>query len=88
MPFDLLDGLFDGDDRRHRGRRSGIGGMLGRLFGGDREDDDRRRTASGHGEHARARRYDSDEDGDRRDDDAHDRAYGRRRRERDFALFD
>jgi hypothetical protein len=95
MSFDLLDDLFDRDGREQRGRRSGIGGLLDRILGGDRDrlsDDDRHDD-----ERARYRRSDDGDDRserrerDRRvyDRDDDDWEYERRRRrERDNDLFD
>ena len=73
MPFDFLEDLFDRDRRRRPGRRSGLGGLLSRVLGGDR--DERSRSY-------RRRDDDDDDDDDRRDWDR------RRRRDRDTDLFD
>jgi hypothetical protein len=95
MPFDLFDDLFERNDRKRHGRRSGLGGLLDRVLGGERDDDrdDRyRRGADRDGyERARYRRDDDDDDDDDRrawHDRDDDRGYGRRRRDRDFDLFD
>src|SRR5215216_670371 len=54
MPLDLFDDLFERDGNRRERRRSGLGGLIDRVLGGDRDEryreDDRRR----HDERARA----------------------------------
>lgn len=92
MPFDFLGDLFDRDGRKRHGRRSGVGGLLDRVLGGDRHDhrDSPSRYDTDRDRYERARyRRDGDDDDDRRGwhdhDDYEDR---RRRRDRDSDLFD
>jgi hypothetical protein len=100
--FDELMELFERDRKRPTGeRRRGLGGLIGRLTGEDRDDvrptqrrsddrdDDRDEVRF---ERRRSDDWDDDRDDDRyerrrSDDRDDDRTYGDRRRER-FELFD
>ena len=84
--FDELLDLFDRDRKRPTGeRRRGLGGLIDRLSGEDRDNvrTDRRRSDDHDDD-----RYDSRPERRRSDDDDDDRDDDRRRRRREFELWD